>query len=78
MTKPHPQVVVDAAMQPLAGFDVPPALHASIERQSEGLLALASSLLNSGMSEQQVRVVVDQAFASYRDELTAAILALRA
>ncbi|PZX47052.1 hypothetical protein LX76_04530 [Cereibacter changlensis] len=40
-------------------------------------MSLATSLLNSGMDEQQVRDVVDKACASYRDELIAAILALR-
>ena len=77
MTKPCPQKVVDAAMQPLAAFDVPPILQASIERQGQGLLTLATSLLNTGMDEEHVRSVVDQACASYRDELIATILALR-
>lgn len=77
MFKPLPQDVVDAAMQPLAEFDVPPVLQASIERQGQGLLTLASSLLNSGMDEEHVRSVVEQAFESYRDELITAILALR-
>ena len=77
MTKPLPQDAVDAAMQPMAEFDVPPVLRASIERQGQGLLALASSLLNSGMDEEHVRSVVAQACESYRDELISAILALR-
>jgi hypothetical protein len=64
-------------MQPMAEFDVPPVLRASIERQGQGLLALASSLLNSGMDEEHVRSVVAQACESYRDELISAILALR-
>lgn len=77
MSNPYPQDVVDAAMQPLSEFDVPPVLQASIERQGQGLLTLASSLLNRGMDEEHVRSVVEQACASYRDELIAAILALR-
>lgn len=64
-------------MQPLADFDVPLVLRASIERQGQGLLTLASSLLNSGMGEEHVRSVVEQACASYRDELISAILTLR-
>ncbi|AMY68784.1 hypothetical protein [Frigidibacter mobilis] len=78
MTSTDPQQVVAAAMQPLVEVDVPPALRASIERQGQTLLVLAVNLLHAGLDEQQVRSVVDQAFASYRDELIAAILALRA
>ena len=75
--KPYPQAVVDSVMHPFAEIDVPPALRANIEKQGQGLLSLASNLMQSGMSEEQVRSVVDKAFASYRDELVAAILALR-
>lgn len=77
VTRTDPQDVVNAALQPLAEIDVPPALRSSIERQGQGLLSLAASLLNGGMDEQQVRSVVDKACVSYRDELVAAILALR-
>lgn len=69
--------VVVAAMQPLADLDVPLVLRTSIERQSQNLLGLAATLLQTGMGEQQVRAVIDQACSSYRDELTSAILALR-
>ncbi len=69
--------VVMAVMQPLADIDVPLPLRASIERQSRTLMGLAAGLLHSGMDEGQVRLVIDQACASYRDELTSAILALR-
>lgn len=77
MSRADPQEVVSAALKPLEGIDIPPALRSSIERQGRGLMSLATSLLNSGMDEQQVRDVVDKACASYRDELIAAILALR-
>lgn len=77
MTDTNPQEVVAAAMQPLEEFEVPPALRTSIDRQGQTLLALAANLLRAGMDESQVRAVIDQACASYRDELIAAILALR-
>lgn len=77
MIDDYPETVVAAAMQPVEDLDVPPALRASIERQSQALLGLASSLLQGGLDEQHVRSVVDQACASYREELIAAILALR-
>lgn len=77
MTEIHPAEVVAAAMQPFSEFDVPPALRASIERQGQILLQLTANLLRAGLEEQQVRSVVDQACSSYRDELIAAILALR-
>ena len=69
--------VVVAAMQPLVDLDVPLVLRTSIERQSQNLLGLAATLLQTGMGEQQVRAVIDQACSSYRDELTSAILALK-
>ena len=72
-----PENVVAAAMQPIAEFDVPQVLRANIQRQSEKLMGLAIALLDSGMDESQVRSIVDHACASYRDELTATILALR-
>jgi hypothetical protein len=76
MTQSNPMTVVAAVMQPVADLDVPPVLRASIERQSQTLLGLASSLLQGGVDEKRVRSVVDQAFESYREELIAAILAL--
>lgn len=77
MTETRPQEVVAAAMQPLEEFDVPPALRSSIERHGQALLALAVNLVRAGLDEQEVRTIVDQACASYRDELVEAILALR-
>ncbi|GGH59310.1 hypothetical protein GVY41_15215 [Frigidibacter albus] len=77
MTETYSQEVVAAAMQPLAEFDVPPALQASIERHGQALLTLAVSLARAGLPEPEIRTIVDQACASYRDELIAAILALR-
>lgn len=77
MTQTSPHEVVEAAMQPLAEVDVPPPLRASIERQGQALLSLAVSLINNGMHEQEVRAIVDKVCTSYRDELVAAILALR-
>ncbi len=72
-----PENVVAAVMQPITDSDVPPVLRANIERQSEKLMGLAITLLDSGMDEHQVRSIVDHACSSYRDELTATILALR-
>ncbi|MDR7127168.1 hypothetical protein [Pseudotabrizicola sp. 4114] len=69
--------VVAAAMQPITDSHVPTVLRANIQRQSEKLMGLAITLLESGMDEQQVRSIVDLACSSYRDELTATILALR-
>lgn len=77
MTKTLPQDVVSAAMQPLSDVEIPPALRASIDRQGQTLLALAVNLVNAGLDEQQVRSIVHQACVSYRDELIAAIMALR-
>lgn len=68
---------VAAALEKTITFDVPSALRISIARQSRGLMSLATSLLQSGMDEQQVRTVLDRVCASYRDELISAILALR-
>ena len=72
-----PENVVAAAMQPITDSHVPSVLRANIQRQSEKLMELAITLLDSGMDEHQVRSVVDHACSSYRDELTATILALR-
>lgn len=77
MAKTRPEALVAAAMQPVTVLEIPQVLQASIERQSRALMGLATSLLHAGMDDQQVRVVIDQAYTSYRDELTAAILALR-
>ena len=77
MAETNFRVVVETAMQPLIGLEIPPVLRTSIERQSHSLMGLASSLLHSGMGEEQVRTIIGQACESYRDELISAILKLR-
>lgn len=72
-----PEDVVAAVMQPITDSDVPAILRANIQRQSEKLMGLAITLLDCGMDEDQVRSIVGHACSSYRDELTATILALR-
>ena len=77
MTDPCHEIVVADAMQPINDLDVPDVLRSSIERHTRNLLGLATSLLNAGMNEQEVRTVIGQATSSYRDELISAILELR-
>lgn len=72
-----PEKIVADSMESISACDAPPALRASIERQSRSLMELASSLMHVGMDEQQVRSIVDRACASYRDELISTILTLK-
>lgn len=64
-------------MQLISDFDVPPVLRSNIERHSEKLMGLVATLLSAAVDEQQVRSRVDHACSSFRDDLTATILALR-
>ena len=77
MANSNVENAIVTAMQPLVDLDVPPVLRSSIEHQSRILMGLATSLLQSGMAESQVRDVIDRACTLYRDELVSAILALR-
>ncbi|MCR9222291.1 MAG: hypothetical protein NXI21_18875 [Alphaproteobacteria bacterium] len=65
------------AVEPLQQMDVPPALQESIARHQSHLASLAASLLAAGCEKDMVVTSVETAFASYKEELIAAILALK-
>ena len=77
MAKAQPENLVEAVMQSVSDDQTPPVLRANIERQSQRLLGLATSLFQSGIDEEKVRSIIEKAYASYRDELIGAILELR-
>ena len=77
MIEAYPAEVVAAGMQPIAAYDVPHQLCASVESQRQTLLGLASHLAKAGMDAHQVRSVIEQACSSYLDELACAIFVLR-
>ncbi len=69
--------IVAAVMKPSLDVEIPTQLRASIDRQSQSLMNLASSLIQSGMEAESVRTVIERAHASYQDELISVILELR-
>lgn len=77
---PHSKQIktVEMAMKPIADMKVPESLRASVDKQNQILLDLALSMVNAGLSEQQVRSTIETACASYRDELITTVLAIRA
>ena len=77
VTISHPENVVALAMQPITSMVVPDTLRASIERQGRNLMELAIGLLHAGMDEARVRTVINQASASYREELICTIISLK-
>jgi hypothetical protein len=77
MSEYYSKDLIADAIKPIRDLDVPLVLRSSIDRQSETLLGLASSLLHAGMNAEGVRDVIDKACCSYRDELVSAILFLR-
>lgn len=69
---------VEQAMKPIADLDIPDRLRASVAKQNQILLDLAVSLVRAGLAEDEVRTIIDAACTSYREELIATILAMRA
>lgn len=57
--------------------DLPPELHASLERHRQHLAALVASLRAAGISEDMIDASVRQLVDSYGIELSAALRALR-
>ncbi len=77
MTDATSKEIVEAVMKPRPDVEIPMQLRASIERQNQSLMRLASSLIKSGMDEENVRTVIERAHSSFRDELISVILELR-
>lgn len=77
MLKSYPDNLALPALQPIAMLAVPEALRSSIERQGRNLMELALGLLKAGMDEVQVTAVINQASASYCEELISTIVSLQ-
>jgi hypothetical protein len=77
MSEAFPEDVVSDVMKPVFDLQLPQVLQVTLARQSRDLTGLASSLLHAGMNEEQVRAVIGEACAVYRDELLPALRAFR-
>lgn len=60
------------------GGELPPELHASVQRHRAHLAELVASLRQAGLSDELINDSVRDLIESYRSELTDALRALRA
>lgn len=73
------QIAVELAAKivaPLATFEIPGALAASIIQHERNLIDLATALLNNGCDRQTVEMSLEKMFESYRKQLADVIVRL--